>query len=263
MRIDRVIFAWDGHPAYTGMWEAQCEMWPRLGIRPTLFVTNEIPAPEAPKGCDVVVIVPSANVLRLVPPARNWQATIPLIFAPQFYPGEVVMTSGIDQVPLSRRFVDSVADVPDDNFVVAFGGVRGYEEHAEAFGCPYYPSSHMVASGDTRAKVLEDTPKDSTAFAEWVWNAGFPHMWGGGWGLDEATISQLLARHQEVKVNVFSRKWFEEWDTHRIDAERFGFGSATCDQALLESGYYSESHLNHPPPPHQWDIVRRAAAALK
>lgn len=262
MKIDRVIFAWDGHPTYTGMWEAQCEIWPKLGVRPTLFIFDGVEVPPTPEGCDVRVIQPATDVLKLDPPARNWQATLPLIFAPQLFPGETVMTSGIDQVPLSRRFMDAVAEVPYDRFLVAFGGVRGYEEHAEAFGCPYYPSSHMVAPSSIWSELLADTPKEFSEFAKWAWDAGFPTMWGGGWGLDEATISQLLARHQAVKVHLFSREWFDEWDTHRIDAERYGNGSASCDQLLLEAGYYSESHLSHPPPPHQWDIVRRAAAAL-
>jgi len=273
MKIDRVIFAWDGNPLFTGMFELQCLVWPKLGVKPTLaYVGTSLPEGlyldrEADGDFDSVIhLQPSLSVPPYIhvgddpPPGfLNWQAPLALIYAPGMFPGETVMTSGIDQVPLSRRFLDAVADIPDDRFVIGFGGCRHYDGHEQTYGCRYYPSSHMVARGETWAKVLAGTPQCYPEFVEWVWGQNWPYMWphvAPGWGLDEAAISQLIAK-SEVPVEVLPPAFFDSWDASRV-----GRCAQVADLNRLVKGEYSEAHLNRPLTAEEAMVVKHYAGSL-
>lgn len=231
MRIDRVLFAWDGNPMFAGMFDLQERIYAKLGVQATLLrVGVDLPSRKD---------LPHSEKL-------NWQAPMALIWAGQHYPHEVVMTSGLDQVPLSRRFIDELQgwQYNPAHFVIGFAGCRQYEGHVEKFGCQYYPSSHMVAHGQTWQRVLAATPGDFGDFLGEMWARNYPFMWGHvatGWGYDEATISQLLAAHPEVPKFPLSPEFFIRWD-----CDRLGRASAPCDWDRLKNLEYSEIHLSRP-----------------
>lgn len=251
MKIDRVIFAWDGNPLFDGMFDLQVRAWEKLGVSPTLLFVGE--SALSVRGSHVISL---RSAPHLPHGDLNWQAPMALIYGARMWPGEVVMTSGLDQVPLSRRFLDAVEPYPIGHFVVGFGGCRHYDGHEATYGCRYYPSSHMVAHSNTWREILRGTPSSYPEFLEWAWNQRWPYMWehvSPGWGMDEAAISQLLAR-SKVPIDVFSPEFFNRWD-----ADRVGRCAQVADLAKVARGEYSEIHFNRPLQPAEARVVEHFA----
>ena len=161
------------------------------------------------------------------------------------------MTSGIDQIPLSGRFFESLAGVSASELVVGFGGAPHYPDLERRFGCRYYPSSHLVGLGSVFQRVLR-LPERWEDAARAIWNSGYPTAWEGRWGLDEAFFSQRLAA-SDAPHTVFPAPWFADWASRRLDRS----SAWQLDEQKFRSGWYSELHLSHPPSTLELQIVDR------
>jgi hypothetical protein len=261
VKIDRVVFCCDTAPEFSSFWELNSELYRRVfGITPTLFYfsdANEFIAANLSTRYGEVYHLESqvpGYTRPEGPSTRNAATTLALLHGPQLFPDEVVMTSGIDQFPLSRRFFDAVED-SDKDMVIGFAGCRDYTEHPVKFGCRYYPSSHVVARSSTWRTVLQgedDWGKDLPR----MWNSGVPVMWpayGCNWGVDEAFLSQRIAS-SSVEVDEFSTEFFEEWEKRRISRPRVQ--DINFDRSSL-GDFYSELHANRPMFPYEEVMVRR------
>lgn len=255
MTIDRIIFCYDGHPEYAGMYELQRRLWAKLGIEATLMIVG-----------DAVADMPGSIRLETVPDlpqdppgGRNWKATMALLHGPRLFPGETIMVSGIDQFPLSRMFLEAVAPLPEDAMLIALGGIGG--SYDKLFnGVQYYPSSHVVARQDIWEKVMAPAPKDFGEFLCWAWDQDFEVMWPDhavAWGMDEAVLGHLLAK-SGVNPIVPPKAQFKDWD-----ARRLGRGAkAVFTEDLLKAGQYSELHAHRPLPPGERDLIERVIQYL-
>lgn len=253
MKIDRVIFCFDGHPDYAGMYELQRRLWAKLGIQATLMIVGDS-VPDMPGS----IRLETDNDLPQDPPGgRNWKSTMALLHGPRLFPGETIMASGIDQFPLSRAFINHLDKVPDDAFVVAFGGIGGsYDKLFD--GVRYYPSSHVVARHDLWEQVMAPAPRDFPEFLRWAWVQGYEVMWPDhavGWGMDEAVLGHLLTK-SGVKPHVFSKRWFDDWN-----ARRRGRGCRSV-RAKLHIGEDTELHAHRPLPPDERDVIEHLIETL-
>jgi len=253
VKLDRVIFCWDGHPQFIGMWELVSAAWNRLGVESTIFLSGGMRW-----GLSAIKNL-SGDTRRLVPPGgsgqwRDWQTTMALLWGACQFPGETVMTSGLDQFPLSRRFQTALADEPDDAVVVGFAGARSYTDHGTAFGCRYYPSAYVAARSDLWRRVIQPQ-EDFADFVRWATTTGWQAMWMAGrdlWGMDEAVLSHRIKEAQSangrvrswLRLRLFSTEFFDDWRSRRV--ERGDPRVTDYDLDLLRQEYFSEMHLNRP-----------------
>jgi len=238
MKIDRVMLVWDGNPFYEGFYEMHEKLWAKLGIKTGLvYVSNGANAAAIPKTGDVRVLEDRSTVPFTPPPGRNWKATMAIIHGPRLFPGEVVAVTGMDQFPASRRFIDAIADVPDDQLVSAFGSKA------------HLATGSIVAHHDVWSKVMEPAPMDFTELLEWTWALGLnvdghrdinQQSIAIGWGNDEVLFAQLV-RESDVKVHTVFKDAWEQW-MNRV----LGITQIVPDPQKLAEGFYSELHIRLP-----------------
>lgn len=239
MKIDRVMLVSDGNPFYDGFLEMHERLWPKLGIKTgVVFVSNGKNAHLIPKTGDIRVVEDKSTVPFTPPPGRNWKATLGIIHGPRLFPGEVVMITGLDQFPASRRFVNAVEEVPDDEFVSCIGDVS------------HVTTNHAVAHRDIWSRIMAPTPTDFTELVEWAWELGL-NVKGHrdinqkeiaiGWGIDEVLFAGLLRQCEGLKLRTLFKDPWEQW-LDRV----LGITQVKPDMAKLKAGYYSELHIRLP-----------------
>lgn len=238
MKIDRVIFAWDGNPNYAGLYELQRKVWGKLGIKTVLaWVSND----ECPfQGGDIDVLRPASELHNDVYPKRNWQATMGLLWESMLWENETVMTSGIDQIPLSRRFIDSIYPLSWDSMVIGFAGV-GYN----------YPTSHVAAESVAfrrlfkKVGLFEDFVRRADSLNLEVQWPSVSHRWG----YDESFFAHCIAVSTQPIVK-FGCEFFDKWN-----ADRIGRNRPPHDNEKLTRGEYSELHCSAPPSEMDLEVI--------
>jgi hypothetical protein len=234
MKINRVMLTWDGNPFYEGFYEMHQKLWPRLGIDLSMvFVANGTNDHLIPKTGDVRVIHDRSTVPFTPPPGRNWKATMGIIHGPRLFPGEVVMVYGMDQFPASRRFINAVAEVPDDELAAPIGTIS------------HVATGSMVAHHNTYSRIMAPAPTDFTELLHWTWERNldlseYKHI-ALGWGGDEVLFAQLMQQCPGLKVRtIFQRPW-EDY-LNRI----LGITNIAPDPTKLREGFYSDLHIRLP-----------------
>jgi hypothetical protein len=233
MKIDRVMLVSDGNPFYDGFYPLHLKLWERVGIKTGLvFVSNGKNAHLIPKTGDVRVVEDKSTVPFTPPPGRNWKATMAIIHGPTLFPGEVVMVTGMDQFPASRRFIDAVAEVPDDELASCIGS----RDHVT--------TNHVAAHCDTWSRIMAPAPSDFTELLEWTWQKNLDLSGYGtiatGWGSDEVLFAQLI-RQSGVNVRTLFKNYQADW-LDRV----LGITQKTPDPQKLRDGFYSELHIRLP-----------------
>lgn len=233
MKIDRVLLVWDGNPFYQGFLEMHERLWPRIGIKTgVVFVSDGRNGHAIPKTGDVRVVEDRSTVPFTPPPGRNWKSTMAIIHGPTLFPGEVVMVTGMDQFPASRRFIDAVAEVPDDELASCIGS----RDHVT--------TNHVAAHCDTWARIMAPAPPDFTELLEWTWQRNLDLSGYGtiatGWGSDEVLFAQLI-RQSGVNVRTLFKNYQADW-LDRV----LGITQKIPDPQKLRDGFYSELHIRLP-----------------
>lgn len=238
MNIDRVLLVWDGSAFYNGFYEMHQRLWHKLGIKTGLvFVSNGKNASIIPKTGDVRVVEDRSTVPFTPPPGRNWRATMAIIHGPRMFPGETIMVTGLDQFPASRRFINAVAEAPEDELVSAIGS----RDHVT--------TNHICAHHSVWSKIMEPAPMDFTELIEWTWSKGLnvdghrdanQQTIAIGWGCDEVLFAQLV-RESGVTVRTALKDPWEQW-LNRV----LGITQIIPDPEKLKAGYYSELHIRLP-----------------
>jgi hypothetical protein len=228
----------DGNPFYQGFYEMHEQLWPRFGIKTGLvFVSNGTNAHLIPKTGDIRVLEDRSTVPFTPPPGRSWKATMAIIHGPRLFPNEVVMVTGMDQFPASRRFMDAVAKVPENELVTAIGSRN------------HVTTNHVVAHHAVWSEIMRPAPMDFTELLEWTWALGLnvdghrdanQETIAIGWGNDEVLFAQLLLASSVPVHTAFKDPWPEWLD--RV----LGITQVVPDPQKLAEGYYSELHIRLP-----------------
>lgn len=238
MKVNRVIMSSDANPLYCDFWNPLSRVYAeKFGIRPTLaWLGTAEQADEMGISNiwgDVKYVAPHPDYL--IP----WQATWVNFWLTQFYPDEVCLIIGIDQVPLSRLFLDMVQNLPDNDYAMLIADAYKPNDWTHTAS----PSSYHIAMGATFNKAHQFDPIFHREI-EKVRNSGIQAFWESGdgmWGIDESYSCHNL-RQGRVNVQAFDR--FDLLVQRRIECERWK--EPDYDRALLEQGWYSESHLCRP-----------------
>lgn len=233
MKPDYVSVGLDANPEYAGMWNLFARAWSRFGVQAVCwFVGTEVELTRAE-------LSQRHGIVYRVDPGKArgkaWAAPYAGLCWGPAQLGGIVMTSGIDQIPLSSRFLDYIEAIPDSSMCAGFAGCHHY------IGTDYIPSSHVVASGDTWRRIM----RPSRRLADDVlrpMSLRLPTMWGNEWGTDEAFLSHQIAQNSEANVWRVGSEFFEDWDNRRLCRAR----NDMPDMGKVRSGWYSEAHLHLP-----------------
>ena len=240
MKIDRVILSSDNNPLYYNFWNPLSKVYKtKFGITPTLiWIGTKAEATKAKISTeygDVKYVAKNKNYP--VP----FQTTWALFWATQFYKKDVCWIMGIDQVPLSRLFIDKVKDLADDDYAMLISDAyrpQNWEKTAS-------PSSYHVAKGSTFLKVHKFHKTFSTEIKKVV-DSGVKAFWedtAGRWGMDESYSCHMLREARDT-VNIVGFKCFDELVERRIECERHKETPYNLNK--LRQGWYSESHMCRP-----------------
>lgn len=227
LKIDRVILATDNNPAYIEFWPVVAKAWKeRIGVQPTLalIASNDVQVDESLG--DIMRFEPLPGI-----PTSLQAQTIRLLL-PAYFPDEVCILSDIDMIPLSKEyFVDSIAQLPDDAFVV-------YRQVADI---PKFPMCYVAAKGSIFKEVFQI--KDVAAITDII---TYWHSLNIGWNTDEMVLYHYLLQWPQYGEKCIKLGHGVE---KRID--RYCWAH---DDQLLAQGYYIDAHCPRPYSAHKKEI---------
>lgn len=251
MKIDRVILSSNFNPVYYDFWNPLSKVYAeKFGIKPTLFwLGTEEEADQAGisnEYGDVYFINPHPNY------PTPFQATWVLYWGTKFFPDEVCLICGIDEVPLSGMFIkDIVAPYADTDYVMTIADAYLPNHWTKTAS----PSGQHSAKGSTFMDIykFEDSFEDEI---EKITSAGVKAFWEdteGRWGLDETYFSYKLREYPNKEI-IKSLNNFALLCERRIECQRSY--EPEYNMSALRSGWYAQSHLCRPYAPHKAYIDR-------
>jgi hypothetical protein len=243
MKIDRVILSTNNNPTYYQFWNPLSKLYKEnFGIKPTLIFIGsekELEGLELSKDYGDILrqdIVESKDV--------SWTTTWALFYFTKFFPNDVCLINGIDQIPMGSKFlIDYIKDIKDEKYVMliddAYKILNNKNDWSEG---GHSPSAYHIAKGELFNKVysFEKTFQEEIKKIE---NINLNSMWGI-WGMDEAYSSQVLYKKKgEVEIECLS-KFQEILDGARVECNRTHETKYSLEK--LQNNYYIECHSCRP-----------------
>lgn len=233
--VDRAIIVWNGNPLYDGFWEFVSKIWrTNFGIIPTLIFVGEPPKGLCKQYGEIHVLPEVKDVI--VNPNRDWAVTWALFYGASMFPDDVCMTHGVDQVPLSDKFL---LDMESYNFAggeYVVGLVDAYQN------ANWHVSSNHVAKGSTYKTALQINDNwEEEVRKVFKFKDRYGPMYGGGdyWGLEEVHSSHLLQSYDKKLLK--EHKGFEDFHSRILDTK-----NEIPDLECLKRGGYSELLTDRP-----------------
>jgi hypothetical protein len=243
MKIDRVILSTNNNPTYYQFWNPLSKLYKEnFGITPTLIFIGsekELESLELSRDYGDILrqeIVTSKDV--------SWTTTWALFYFTKFFPNDVCLINGIDQIPMGSKFlIDYIKDIKDDKYVMliddAYKIMNSRKDWSEG---GHSPSAYHIGKGELFNKVysFEETFEDEIKKIESI---SLNSMWGT-WGMDEAYSSQVLYKKKsEIEIECLSKF-----------GEILGGGRLECQRSLevpyssnkLRNNGYIECHSCRP-----------------
>jgi hypothetical protein len=242
MKIDRVILSSNNNPTYYHFWNPISKVYSeKFGIKPTLVWAG---TEEELRECNIST---EYGEVIIQPPKADyhipWQTTWMLFWATQFYPEDVCLIIGIDQIPLSGMFIkDMIQPYSNEDYLMLIADA--YRPHYWNKEGSASPSSYHIAKGKTFDKVHKFLV-DWYSEADKVHKSGIDGFWEnteGRWGIDETYSCHNLRNSKDV--NIVGLDNFTLLCERRIECERHK--ETPYDINKLQQGWYSESHLCRP-----------------
>jgi len=238
MKIDRVILSSNFNPTYYHFWNPLAKVYKeKFGIKPTLIwfgTEGELKQAEIDTTLgDIHFVTPHPEY------HTAWQTTWGLFYFTKYYPDDVCLIIGIDQLPLSNMFFDMVKPYDNNTYCMLI---------ADAYRPNHWtttasPSSYHIAKGS----VFNAVHKFESTFYEEInkiGKSGIDGFWEtteGRWGIDETWSSKNL---RETSNPIVSIDNFTLLCERRVECERHK--ETYYDKNLMRQGWYSESHLCRP-----------------
>lgn len=224
LKIDRVILASDTNPLYLPFWPLVARAWKeRIGIQPTLALIAED---------DIAIDTSIGDVIRFKPiPGikTSMQAQVMRLLLPIYFPDQVCIISDIDMLPISKEyFINSVADIPDDKFVVYRD--HGYGTNSLRFPMCYNAGKGYLFQSIFKINTVEDIPQK---IKEWA-------ALNCGWETDEV----MLYKHVRGWEH-FNDKCVLLHHTSMVP-QRIDRADWKYSKNKLKEGYYVDSHMVRP-----------------
>ncbi len=247
MKVNRVILSSNNNPTYYHFWNPISKVYAeKFKIRPTLIW---IGTRQEAKECGISeecgdVIYQDPHPDYLIP----WQCTWAFHWATKFFPEDVCMIIGIDQILLSKRVINMVENISDDHYCVMLSDAYLPKSSWDMEGGTS-PSAYLIAKGKTFMEV-NDFHYDFHKEIEKVANSGVKAFYedtAGRWGIDESYSCHNVRKWRDKGGKVFSPGIFRqevEGNDRRIECQRYI--ETEYNISKLRAGEYSESHLCRP-----------------
>jgi hypothetical protein len=241
MKIDRVILTSNNNENYYHFWNIVSKIYKiNFNITPTLIWfgnEEEIETLGLSKEYgDIICQKPHEEYQ--VP----WQTTWGLFYFTKFFKDEVCLTIGIDEIPLSKMFInDLIEEIDDDLYVTLIDDA--YPTHW-TIDDGVSPSAYHIAKGKTFDEIY-NFEEDFFLEVEKVYQSK-DSFWSSGedkWGIDESYSSKKM-RNFKNRDLIKSIGHFGLLKDRRIDCNRDQ--EPKYDVDLMQNGHYSEIHLCRP-----------------
>ena len=261
MKIDRVLLASNNNKLYYEFWNHASKVYhEKFGLKPTLiWVGTE----EEKKECniseefgEVLITQPNYNY------PINSQCTLATYWATQFFPDDVCIISGIDEIALSGYFIkEMVKEYSDDDYLMLIADAYGNQHWSIPNSVS--PRGYHVGKG----KIFSDIYQFKKEFDETIEivmsskilekyldaNKGGYASENLNWGMDETYISHKL-REYNGNYKLISLNNFTIMQNTRIEC--FRNIETPYDMDKLKNGWYSHSHLCRPFSEHSEYILK-------
>jgi len=218
LKIDRVILATDNHENYIQFWPLVAKAWKEIvGVQPTLaLIADESVIIDESLG-DVIRFEPIPGVSTAL-----YAQTIRLLL-PALFPEDGCILSDIDMIPLNKSyFIDSVVDVPDDQFVIYRKLTYGT-----------YPMCYNAAKGSTFAELFQIHSIEEIPDQVKKWAA-----LNIGWSTDEKVLRKYL---QNWSLKETRCTYLNHPVGRRVDRLWWGY-----NKSMLTAGHYVDAHCLRP-----------------
>lgn len=246
MKVNRVILSSNNNPTYYHFWNPLSKVYKeKFKIQPTLvWIGTKEEAQEcgiSEEYGDVIYQEPNPNYL--IP----WQCTWAFHWATKFFPEDVCLIIGIDQIPLSNRIFKMIENISDDHYCIMLSDAYLPSSWANEGGTS--PSGWLIAKGKTFMEVNgfdDDFHKEIEKVANSPVKAFYENT-EGRWGIDESYSCENVRRWRDKGGKVHAPGIFRqeiEGNNRRIECERHK--ETGYDIERLMAGEYSESHLCRP-----------------
>jgi hypothetical protein len=243
---DRVILVLNNNPMYIDLWNYSSKHWKnKYGIIPTLFFYgNEIPEKLSEEFGEIYKLPHIEEAT--VNPSRDWVCTWGLFYGASQFSEDVCMLCGLDQLPLSDKFLRDIEKYNfDKDYVVGIGDA--YSVPSSPFN--WFPSSHHVAKGKIYKKALKlNGSWEEQVIEVFKKRKNYGQMYPGSesdfWGLEELHSTHLLKQYEHCVVH--NGFWDGGLNENRIDTRDKTYKSSFIDINKLKSGGYSEICLPRP-----------------
>lgn len=217
--LHRVIVACDTNPIYLPYWPVVAQAWKKIvGLKPTLVIIGPKDTPVDKTLGDVIIVEPLLDV----PTALHAQLIRMLI--PFLFPNDGCIVSDMDMFPLSKDyFVNSIAHVPDNSFVVYRDAVHRGENPG------MYPMCYIAAKGSVFQEVFNVHSLDDIAAITRAW-------WAKriGWHTDQQMLYECLHAWKDFEIRCIRLG-------HMV-GPRVDRGAWHYDINLLKQGHYIDCH---------------------
>ncbi len=266
MKIDRVILSSNDNINYYPFWNILSKVYKEnFNITPTLIwfgVEDDIERLNLSREYGDIIVTEHNTNYKI-----GWQTTWGLFYFTKFFPDEVILIMGIDQLPLSDMFlVKMIEDISDDNYVMLIDDAYTPIYWKNPNGTS--PSAYHIAKGNKFIEIY-NFENDFINEIDKVYNTKVERdfdsrdaFWQSGeekWGIDESYSSKKLREYfySGGIVNALSK--FELLSNRRIECYR-NIETVYSDEKLI-NGEYSESHLCRPYTEHV-DYINRMASLI-
>lgn len=236
MNIDKVILCVDNNQNYTCYWNVVADVWiNKYKIEPILvFVGSE----SELKNNDFKYKEKIIRVDKLNYPVCH--ITWSIFWATQFFENETCLITGIDQIPLSNFFIESISGISNEKYVVGLSDCyEGYTKDTLGYFNTstnvLYPSSHHVAKGRMFKKIFELNKDWNEESNNLISSSDRYYLSQNMWGIDECYSSEKISLfdQSEIEYLKIGRSWFLK--------NRIYLGSTRYNILDISKGVYSEA----------------------
>jgi hypothetical protein len=243
MKINRVILVTDNNHLYYDFWNNISYTYKeKFGIQPTLiFFGSETELKNANLSTEYGEIITETRI----PGIPEWQYTWALFYFAKFYPNDVCVVMGIDQIPLGTYFFrESIDSINENNYVMLIDDQYTFENkyHKKWNEGGFSPSAYHIAKGSTFSEIFEFDDSFESEIKK-INALNIQTMWGNGWGTDEAySCYKLFNFYDRNRISDLSKS--NDFLNRRIDCHRVH--EVAYDLGLLKNNHYIECHSCRP-----------------
>ena len=242
MKVERIIVSSNNNATYYPFWNIISEVYSKnFGIKSTLMwhgLESDISNYDISDKYGDIITLPIHPEYQV-----PWQTTWGYFYGTKFYPNEVCMILGIDEILLSNFFNSFIKDIDPDVYVTLIDDAYLPSHWQNPGGTS--PTAYHIAKG----KIFNEVYKFNNNFLleiEKVYKSK-DSFWSTGkdkWGIDESYSSKRLRKYKDSKGKITSFSKFSFLQERRINCHRNQ--EVPYDINLLQKGFYSEIHCCRP-----------------